>query len=69
MDENNIPLMEQDDFKREEHFQALATEAARRGVIKAKRAGLPLLRPNGNSFSFKSDFGNEHKMNLKLRQT
>ena len=50
LDENNIPLMEQDDFKREEHFQALATEAARRGVIKAKRAGLPLLRPNGKFF-------------------
>jgi len=46
LDENNMPLMEQDDFKREEHFQALATEAARRGVIKAKRAGLPLLRPS-----------------------
>jgi len=45
-DENGAVLMDIDDFKREDHFQALATEAARRGVIKAKRAALPLLRPN-----------------------
>ena len=47
LDENEEPLANSDDFKREEHFQKIAQEGARRGVIKAKRAGLPLLRPNG----------------------
>jgi len=46
LDENEEPLANSDDFKREEHFQKIAQEGARRGVIKAKRAGLPLLRPN-----------------------
>lgn len=34
-----------DDFAREDHFLKVATEGARIGVIKSKRAGLPLLRP------------------------
>ena len=45
--ENGDALANIDDFEREKHFQNIAQEGARRGVIKAKRAGLPLLRPDG----------------------
>merc|ERR1712210_380879 len=43
-DEEGNPLIK-DDFAREDHFQKVATEGARVGVIRSKRAGLPLLRP------------------------
>ena len=39
--------MSVDDFEREKHFVRIAQEGARRGVIKSKRAKLPLLRPAG----------------------
>jgi len=45
LDDEGNALAMKDDFEREAHFQRIATEGARRGVIKAKRAGLPLLRP------------------------
>merc|ERR1712088_285893 len=45
LDEEGNPKMNKDDFAREAHFQKVAQEGARIGVIKAKRAGLPLLRP------------------------
>lgn len=38
------PLLK-DDFAREAHFEKVAQEGARRGVIMAKRLNLPLLRP------------------------
>lgn len=43
--EDGIPLVSVDDFEREKHFVRIAQEGARRGVIKSKRAQLPLLRP------------------------
>ena len=46
--------MNKDDFAREAFFQKVAQEGARIGVIKAKRAGLPLLRPTGENFTYKS---------------
>ena len=43
--------MLKDDFAREDHFQKVAQEGARIGVIRAKRLNLPLLRPKGfNSY-------------------
>ena len=47
MDEEGTNLMLKDDFAREDHFQKVALEGARIGVIKAKRSQLPLLRPKG----------------------
>lgn len=43
-----------DDFEREGHFQKIACEGARIGVIRAKRLQLPLLRPKGEML-IKSD--------------
>lgn len=40
-------LKDTDDFEREKYFTSIAVEGARIGVIKAKRAKLPLLRPDG----------------------
>merc|ERR1712113_439123 len=40
-------LKDTDDFEREKYFTSIAIEGARIGVIKAKRAKLPLLRPDG----------------------
>jgi len=39
-------LKDTDDFEREKYFTSIAVEGARIGVIKAKRAKLPLLRPD-----------------------
>ena len=47
MDDEGQTLMLKDDFAREDHFQKVALEGARIGVIKAKRSQLPLLRPKG----------------------
>ena len=43
--------MNADDFVREDHFMNTAQEGARIGVIRAKRAGLPLLRPKGKNIT------------------
>merc|ERR1712176_745716 len=43
--ENGENVMLKDDFAREDHFQKVAQEGARIGVIRAKRLNLPLLRP------------------------
>ena len=40
-------MKDTDDFEREKYFTSIAVEGARIGVIKAKRAKLPLLRPDG----------------------
>ena len=45
-------MKDTDDFEREKYFTSIAVEGARIGVIKAKRAKLPLLRPDGMIYDF-----------------
>ena len=48
-------MKDTDDFEREKYFTSIAVEGARIGVIKAKRAKLPLLRPDGMFYDFYSN--------------
>lgn len=49
-------MKDTDDFEREKYFTSIAVEGARIGVIKAKRAKLPLLRPDGMIYNFYKNF-------------
>ena len=49
-------MKDTDDFEREKYFTSIVVEGARIGVIKAKRAKLPLLRPDGMIWNFYKNF-------------